>query len=302
METEKRTPLYIGIIVLIIILAIVSFYQRSVGDPYVSHNTPEIELSDDTDGDGLKNWEEVLWKTNAQNPDTDGDGTNDGEEILLGRDPLLKGPNDYLGGIVFDGSNTSSVAVNLLGSYVESSQSDEKKSVQEVVERALPDEINKPHVIQYAHSDLLLRGNNPEDYREYGNSFAQLFSYFENSPDEIKVFSIAMESGNPDDLLALNEIMGTYQTFLANLLLLRVPQEASEAHLSTINATSAVVADIAGMKLLFTDTLVAMDSFGNYHTSSQKVRAALSQIIEKIRTSGAQYSTDEIGYGLVNVL
>lgn len=42
----------------------------------------------DTDGDGLRDWEEILWKTNPNNPDTDGDGYTDKEEISQGYDPL----------------------------------------------------------------------------------------------------------------------------------------------------------------------------------------------------------------------
>src|SRR5689334_13479579 len=32
------------------------------------------QLEQDSDHDGLANWEEVLWGTNQNNPDTDGDG------------------------------------------------------------------------------------------------------------------------------------------------------------------------------------------------------------------------------------
>jgi len=48
----------------------------------------------DTDNDGLKDWEEKLYKTDPLNPDTDGDGYLDGEEINSGHNPLVKGPND----------------------------------------------------------------------------------------------------------------------------------------------------------------------------------------------------------------
>ncbi|NOY35390.1 MAG: hypothetical protein GXP44_00460 [bacterium] len=50
----------------------------------------------DSDNDGLKDWEEVLWKTDPQNPDTDGDGTKDGEEVKLGRNPLIPAPGDEI--------------------------------------------------------------------------------------------------------------------------------------------------------------------------------------------------------------
>jgi len=50
----------------------------------------------DPDNDGLKNWEEEVYKTDPRDPDTDKDGYTDGEEILSGYDPLVKAPNDTL--------------------------------------------------------------------------------------------------------------------------------------------------------------------------------------------------------------
>lgn len=46
-------------------------------------------LHSDTDGDGLKDGEEVkVYGTDPLNPDTDGDRLEDGDEVLLGLDPL----------------------------------------------------------------------------------------------------------------------------------------------------------------------------------------------------------------------
>ena len=50
----------------------------------------------DSDNDGLKDWEEALWKTDPRNPDTDGDGTKDGDEIKLGRNPAIPAPGDEI--------------------------------------------------------------------------------------------------------------------------------------------------------------------------------------------------------------
>jgi hypothetical protein len=50
----------------------------------------------DSDSDGLKDWEEGLYKTDSLNPDTDGDGYLDGEEINSGHNPVVKGPGDNL--------------------------------------------------------------------------------------------------------------------------------------------------------------------------------------------------------------
>ncbi len=50
----------------------------------------------DSDNDGLRDWEEELYKTDPNNPDTDGDGYLDGEEVDSGHNPLVKAPGDKL--------------------------------------------------------------------------------------------------------------------------------------------------------------------------------------------------------------
>ncbi len=50
----------------------------------------------DTDGDGLKDWEEKLRGTDPFKADTDGDGTADGVEVKQNRDPLKSAPGDNL--------------------------------------------------------------------------------------------------------------------------------------------------------------------------------------------------------------
>lgn len=64
--------------------------------PVAGSNENPVKLSRDSDEDGLKDWEEIFYKTDPQNPDTDGDGTLDGVEIAKNRDPLKAGPDDKL--------------------------------------------------------------------------------------------------------------------------------------------------------------------------------------------------------------
>jgi hypothetical protein len=304
MTTKTRTSLYIGIIILVILLAGISFYQKSVNEPYVASNEVGNSPNEDTDRDGLKNWEEVLWKTNPNVADTDSDGTGDGEEIAFGRDPLVSGPNDYLDGILFDGTETQNIAINLIGSYVETLNTDSPGPIntQKIVDKALENEITRPFVITYDSTDLHYTGNSTEDYRVYGNNFASLFSYFENSPDEMSIVLRAMQSNDENDLVDIDIVVGNYQSFLSNLLVMNVPKDLGDAHLSVVNSLSTLIADINGMKLLFVDPVIASKSILRYQNNARIVQISLIQIIEEIRSSGVEYSTDEIGYALVNIL
>jgi len=59
-----------------------------------SNETLIQSQSTDSDNDGLKDWQEALFKTEPNNPDTDSDGYLDGEEIDSGHNPLVKAPGD----------------------------------------------------------------------------------------------------------------------------------------------------------------------------------------------------------------
>lgn len=50
----------------------------------------------DSDNDGLRDWEEELYKTDPYNSDTDNDGYLDGEEVDSDHNPLIKAPGDEL--------------------------------------------------------------------------------------------------------------------------------------------------------------------------------------------------------------
>ncbi|MBU4284869.1 thrombospondin type 3 repeat-containing protein [Patescibacteria group bacterium] len=80
-----------------LILFVGAFSKRSAFSTYNLWGGKETIIeseSKDTDNDGLKDWEENLYKTDPLNPDTDADGYLDGEEINSGHNPLVKGPND----------------------------------------------------------------------------------------------------------------------------------------------------------------------------------------------------------------
>ena len=88
-------------------------YQKGGGSGLVAKNGGgDNFLQGDADKDGLKYWEEALWKTDPNNPDTDGDGTSDGQEVKEGRDPNVAGPDDKLKSISILGDGGANATNN----------------------------------------------------------------------------------------------------------------------------------------------------------------------------------------------
>lgn len=117
-QTEKLKNIILPFIGTIVVLSVFWFGYKAIfgnkqikttflasPNPAVTTATPKSFSSDDivvpsaetdSDGDGLSDALEALYKTDPQNPDTDGDGYKDGNEVANGYDPLIKSPNDKI--------------------------------------------------------------------------------------------------------------------------------------------------------------------------------------------------------------
>ncbi len=67
--------------------------------------------NNDSDNDGLMDWQEIAWQTDPCKADTDGDGYLDGEEVGAGYNPTKPAPNDKLPDI--DPNKTRALPNNL---------------------------------------------------------------------------------------------------------------------------------------------------------------------------------------------
>ena len=94
---KPKIPLVVIILAIALIIGgLVFVLKYSNKESLLGTKTKYEENLKDSDNDGLKDWEEELYKTDLHNPDTDGDGYLDGEEVNSGHNPLVKAPGDKL--------------------------------------------------------------------------------------------------------------------------------------------------------------------------------------------------------------
>jgi len=99
LPSKKVLPMIYLLFILILIYLIFNNFKKSSDLSNLQKRITEGEkikvMNDigdkDTDGDGLKDWQEVLYKTDKELVDTDNDGKTDFEEVKLGEDPLVYG-------------------------------------------------------------------------------------------------------------------------------------------------------------------------------------------------------------------
>jgi len=305
-----KITLYLLIIVLIIYGGWYLFQKKDSEDVYVSNTITLDELraepEKDTDGDGLKDWEEVLWKTNPEKIDTDGDGTNDFAEIQENRDPTIKGPADVLQKSI--DSQTKDLSKNLFGYYLE-----QRKAVGDVtteasakiVSEAIKNSYKTVTYITHTQKDLTIsKDNSLSAYKKYGVDLATAMQGFSISTNEseLNIVIKALATKDETDLYPLDALLVNYRSALSKIVTVNVPNDLVAKHLAFINSTSKVITDIQGMRSLFEDSVLALSSLTTYGQNLLQFQKSLKEISSELKKKGVEYSTGEVGYGLLNVL
>lgn len=233
-------------------------------------------IEKDSDEDGLKDWEEALWETDANNPDTDGDGTEDGEEIKLGRNPKIKGPNDELSdeekrAVSETGTDTSATGAfgrGFFASFMTLKESGDltpeniQKLSDSIVENFTAGDGNN-----FTASDLKISSDNsPAALKKYGNEIGAIFEEYLKLklPDELMIAARAVSSGDRKELLALDKIISANKNLIEKHLTTSVPSKISPVHLKLINHYQTITGAIENMKKMIDDPLTGTIAISRY--------------------------------------
>ena len=228
----------------------------------------------DTDGDGLKDWEEFLYQTDERNPDTDGDGSSDGLEVARGFDPLVAGTgideevvSENKSGITFYKNDPSLTRTDVLArdifvAYAElkNGNSLDATGVRDrALENAIKDNADAESKILYTLEDVRVvadSGLAAQRYRESYSRATQSLSTIQFS--EIDLFSRHIQNSDPDALIELGKNQRSYQAFLDELLLIPTPNTIKLIHVELLNNVSILVSTIENMALVETDPLLGL--------------------------------------------
>jgi len=197
-------------------------------------------ISDDTDGDGLKDTEESYWNTDFQNPDTDGDGFLDGEEVASGHNPTQKGPDDK---IIIDGTPqnvTKKISGLVLAGLVEGSLKEgslnRDRSVDQLVDEILYQTAINSRVGE--QNTLFIIPNTEENEKKYAQQMSPLLETIaREDPYGITRFAKALEilvktddDTHPDFVNFFETEIPFIENQITQLNMIQVPENWADAH------------------------------------------------------------------------
>ncbi|MBI1998895.1 MAG: hypothetical protein HYS73_00990 [Parcubacteria group bacterium] len=245
------------------------------------------EAEKDSDNDGLKDWEEGLWKTDLENPDTDGDGTPDGEEVRNKRNPTKAGPDDEYKSVkespLKDLANISEAEKSLTltdifardfmtgyfslkdaGRYTPETRDKFVKTLFASIDNA-PKE-------KYTLADLTItQKSDAETVRLYGTALnAVAFKYRHLAGrKELLIIDSAVKQESREKLAELEPIIADYDSFIEEYRTLSVPLAAYEVHLNLLNVNAAARNALMRMSRLFEDPMGGAAGLNEYRKSAE---------------------------------
>jgi hypothetical protein len=274
-------------------------------------------LALDTDGDGLKDWEEALWKTSASEKDSDKDGTSDGEEVVANRDPAKKGPGDEIDPkLIAENkkadedfaklSPTDQFAQVFFSQYIDSKSSSANNTLSTAEKQAILDNminsISKYESPKYKAADLILSGESKEEIKKYGNDFGKIIieNFSTYAGNEILYLSQAIAEEDEAPLKNLDPILGEYEKTIALLLKVPTPIGIMAHQTAIINSLDSMRSSTVGMKQVFADSLTAVIALEQYQTSANQLLESLGAVQKYFKSGGVEFSEKETGYVLLN--
>ncbi|MFA6297171.1 MAG: thrombospondin type 3 repeat-containing protein [Candidatus Paceibacterota bacterium] len=281
-----------------LVLSFLTNPKSDLGTLSIVKNQDNLDSNIDTDKDSLKDWQEVLWGTDKNNPDTDGDGTSDGDEVAAGRDPLIKGPNDNL--TVTRGVATSSVAA------LSKSISEDSTNVTATLSKTLftnfmmlqssggLDAAGQEKLIastlanidpgsippKYNISDINVVSSNATTFRSYGNQLAKILSDLNAKMVKIPSNDVALTS---------------YQQMIDTAKKIPVPSTLGITHLQILNNFNISYQTLSILNDYQNDPAKALIAMNTFKTNGDDAKVLFTSIAEELKKNGIIFTTNESG-------
>lgn len=253
----------------------------------------ELE-GEDSDGDGLSDWEEGLWGTDINQADTDGDGTKDGDEVAQNRDPLDGGPNDKLATSSLRSADEKNTTADIQSkvmpqAFVLAVARDSGEEITNEDIKRLASSLEADSALEstiYTESDLNIKNNaSPEDLRAYVNQLSEIIASHISGDQRnpLSVITVEMQDDNTKTI-DLSSYISRNQKAIEQLQEIMVPRKYATDHLNIVNSTAKTKTALEAMQYVETDPVKGIYGIQMYKEATRSGEEVGEQLAQKINS------------------
>ena len=267
----------------------------------------------DTDGDGLRDWEETLWNTDPEISDTDGDGTNDGDEVDLNRDPRKEGPGDELGEADYPGGTTNIAdldsterfARDFFAGYVDLRKKGylSNESIRDYTLNALVENsIINPLTNTYTANNVQAGSSANNALRTYGNQLGTILLTTEAyDMDDAAILFNSLLYNRPDDIEFLRKNAEAYRSIAEQFMSIVVPQTAATLHIRLANSFVSLANTVDAFAAASEDPVRSLGAVSQYTAVLDELVTAVDQVRIYLEKENIVYATEEPGHTFMQI-
>ncbi len=235
----------------------------------------------DSDGDGLKDWEEALLGTNPNKQDSDGDGVLDSKESEQSFVFKPKEATDDIS-LIKQSSLTGEVAQNFFVNYLSEQKNSEDLTTDQIDKIASDstEDVTLYFTPKFEIKDIKV--SKLKTKSEYEQEMADAF-YSGSIKDkkqktELEIIENALKGENKQELKKLLPIIDSYNAVINNTLKISAPPDAVGLHLTYLNALKDVKENIEGASKILDDPVYGFLHLNNYQLNIKKLQMVLYKI------------------------
>jgi hypothetical protein len=242
----------------------------------------EPKNPDDPDGDGLMNWEELVWHTDPNNPDTDGDGISDGDEVRARSNPVVSGAGadtyaDWSGTTPSERLVANLSATETL--YLSGGLSEEEI---DAAIRGAAEDVPDPDFTENVPLSALNIGTSTP-VGAYTEVLMFILKEATNVREhELTVFKRAAKNGTYGGIPQLKETGLLYKQIEAALIVMEVPESLAAKHLGLVNAVGTLANTVNAMSQWSGDPVASLAYANAFIGAETGVNRAVPALLDAI--------------------
>ncbi len=242
--------------------------------------------TDDSDKDGVYDWEEGLWGTSPNKKDSDGDGQSDGDDIKE-RKKAIQERNNVDGTVELseDLNQTEMFARQLFSAASLANQSGgiSPESLEDFSVAFGQSVTNAGITDLYRPSDLKLSAISPSQYKKY---LGDIFKPYLESKLSAESAIYLMSTGDASASIDIEKLAEFHHAISNALITTEAPFAAAGMHLAMANNSAKISLSLLNIKNLEDDPILAMIGLRQYFEYSDEYEKAVVMLSEYFKANG----------------
>ncbi|MDQ5893047.1 MAG: hypothetical protein QG640_57 [Patescibacteria group bacterium] len=260
--------------------------------PEVVSATDKSAQDVDTDGDGMKDWEEILTGTNPNDPKS--------KEKPIASASIIKDITQQTAEKI---EPIDALSREFFARYMELRQlgiSDDKYNQQDLIQKTI-DSIPLIQAKPYLISEIKVKADNSKEaVKQYGNEMTAVFKkYVVSSRNEGLIVKDALQKDNPEILKELDPVVESYKNIVNGLLKIEAPQSMVIMHLDLVNAMNSTLFMMQSLRKATVDPLAGIEAAGQWPVVEKRFFDSLRAIQSYLIYLGITYAATDPAYYFV---